>query len=345
MDHEKIDGLFFITDPRFYGWLFNMSDEIKDRGIPMFYWHVWDEWGYADEKTRKGPEFNKPYYSTCDFIGCISKLTHNIVCDLGFKESSQYIPHAVDESVFRSLTKEEILTKKKETLGPNANKVVFFYNSRNARRKRTSDVLVTFKRLLDKVGQDKAFLLMKTDPNDPEGGNLVEVAKILDLTNNQITFIPQGIPAEQLNIFYNISDITVCHSSNEGFGLSCLESLYCGTPVIAMKTGGLQEQPVDEDGNVFGVLVGNTCNSMQGSQQIPYIRDCLATDQQWLDAYLKMFNMTWDERKDLGKKGSESVRRRYSMKNMIDSWDQTIVKYTDLYKQKGNPSRIKVIKV
>lgn len=337
LDSEKIDAIHFTTDPRFYGWLFNMSDELRDRGVPLLYWHVWD-----DEPT---PVYNTPFYKSCDYVGCISKLTHNILLDLGFEKSSGYIPHASNANIFKPLSKEEIWKKRRELLGPNANKFVIFYNSRNARRKKTSDILKTTKELCNEVGQDKVFLFMKTDPSDQEGGNLIEVAKMLNLSPQQIAFAPAGISQEQMALYYNISDVTVCHSSNEGFGLSCQESLYCGTPTIIMKTGGLQEQPVDDlTGEVYGRIIEPVARSLQGSQQIPYIYDDHGADKDWLLAYKEMYNITWDARKELGLRASESVMRRYSMDNMIGSWDSAIQKYVDLYKN-GNPHRVKICKV
>jgi glycosyltransferase involved in cell wall biosynthesis len=336
LNNEKIDGLFFFTDPRFFGWLFNMSDEIKDRGIPMFYNTIWD--------CLPVPTFNKGMYDCCDFLGCISKLTYGVMQGLGLEHKAQYIPHAIDGNIFKPSSKDEVLALRKELLGNNSEKFVFFYNSRNAMRKNTSNVLVTFKALLDKVGQDKAFLLMKTDPNDQEGGNLTEVARMLNLLPSQISFIPNQVPTEQLIKFYNVADATVCHSSNEGFGLSCLESLYCGTPVIVTKTGGLQEQPIDEFGNIYGVIVEPNTNILRGSQQIPYIYDQHASDDRWLGAYEAMFNTTWEQRKEIGAKAAESVRRRYGMDSMVNSWDNALVKHIEQYRH-HNQHRVKFSKV
>ena len=48
--------------------------------------------------------------------------------------------------------------------------------------------------------------------------------------------------------FYNIADVTINISDAEGFGLATLESLSCGTPIIATMTGGLQEQVLGAEG-------------------------------------------------------------------------------------------------
>lgn len=337
LDQEKIDAIHFTTDPRFYGWLFNMADEIRDRGIPLLYWHVWD----ADPV----PVYNKPAYQACDYVGCISKLTHEILLNLGFQNSSGYIPHASNAEIFKPMAKEEILKKREEMLGTNKDKFVIFYNSRNARRKKTSDVLKTFKQLLGRVGEDNAYLLMKTDPHDSEGGDLIKVAEMFGLRHDQITFVPGMVPPEEMAVFYNISDVTVCHSSNEGFGLSCQESLYCGTPTIVLQTGGLQEQPIDDKtGETYGIIISPVARSLQGSQQIPYIFDDHGADLDWLNAYHAMYMMTWDQRKEIGLRASESVRRRYSMEGMVGSWDNVFEKYINQYRH-SNSTRVKISKL
>ena len=45
LSHYKPDALWFMTDPRFYVWLWEMEDEIRDK-IPMIYYHVWDNYPY-----------------------------------------------------------------------------------------------------------------------------------------------------------------------------------------------------------------------------------------------------------------------------------------------------------
>ena len=40
---------------------------------------------------------------------------------------------------------------------------------------------------------------------------------------------------------YNLCDVFVCSSLIESFGLVCLESLFCGVPVVAFNTGGIPD--------------------------------------------------------------------------------------------------------
>ena len=42
---EKIDAVWFMTDPRFYEWLWSVENEIRPV-VPMIYYHVWDNYPY-----------------------------------------------------------------------------------------------------------------------------------------------------------------------------------------------------------------------------------------------------------------------------------------------------------
>jgi len=234
LEVEKPDAIFMFTDPRFYIWLFNMSDEIRDRGIPILYNHVWDAYPV--------PDFNKGFYESVDFLGCISKLTHDIVCKLGLENNSAYIPHAVDENIFKPMEKENLLKQKAFALGENKDKFVVFYNSRNARRKMTSDVVKVFSYLLKAIDKDDAFLLMHCDPHDQEGADLLAVSRMLGLKPHQISFSNKRVPPEQVALFYNIADVTINVSclpagtkilTNNGY--ESIENIKIGENVLTHK--------------------------------------------------------------------------------------------------------------
>ena len=56
---EKPDILWFMTDPRFYAWLWQIEDEVRPM-MPMVYYHVWDNYPY--------PKFNAKFYDSNDLI-------------------------------------------------------------------------------------------------------------------------------------------------------------------------------------------------------------------------------------------------------------------------------------
>ncbi len=314
MRTEKPCMLWFMTDPRFWGWLWEIEDEIRSQ-IPLVYYHVWDNYPY--------PDFNRPFYMSNDHVACISKLTYDIVQNVAPEVDSSYIPHAVDPEIFKKLPKEEIDKVRKQQLPQTENKTVFFWNNRNARRKQSGSLIFWFKDFLDRVGHDKACLIMHTDTKDMHGQDLERIIGHLGLTNGEVIFSTQKISPMHLSLVYNIADCTINVSDAEGFGLATLESLSCETPIIATMTGGLQEQVTDGE-EWFGVGLEPASKSVIGSQDIPYIFEDRLRGDDVVDALEKIYNMSPEEREELGAKGRAHVDKNYSFEKYGQKWVDTI---------------------
>lgn len=48
-------------------------------------------------------------------------------------------------------------------------------------------------------------------------------------------------PPEVIARFHNLAELTVVPSRSEGFGITALEAMGCGTPVVGTNTGALLE--------------------------------------------------------------------------------------------------------
>ncbi len=131
---------------------------------------------------------------------------------------------------------------------------------------------------------------------------------------------------------YNIADCTINISDAEGFGLSTLESLACGTPIIVNMTGGLKEQVTDGE-NWFGIGIEPSSRALIGSQQVPYIHEDRISKEDFLDALNKTYEMTNKERKNLGKAGYDHFKKNYDMKDFAKKWYDVITK---IHKEKGS---------
>lgn len=66
---------------------------------------------------------------------------------------------------------------------------------------------------------------------------LRQLAQSLEVTE-QVRFVG-SVPQERLPVYYAAADLTVMPSTYESFGLVALESMACGTPVVATRVGGL----------------------------------------------------------------------------------------------------------
>jgi len=312
--NERPALLWFMTDPRFYDWLWAIEDEIRPL-IPMVYYHVWDNYPY--------PVFNRKFYLSNDFIATISKVTDDFVKTVAPEVDREYVPHAVDSGVYKRLTDEEMLHYKSKHFGPNDKKVTFFWNNRNARRKQSGSLVWWFKEFLDQVGHDKARLIMHTDPKDPNGPDLEAYVHELGLVSGEIMFSKAKVQPQDLAVMYNLADCVVNISDAEGFGLATLESLSCETPIIVCMTGGLQEQVTDGK-DWFGVGIEPSSKAVIGSQQVPFIYEDRISKEDFLAAMLKIYNMTDKQRHELGKKGRAYVEKNYNFENFHKSWERII---------------------
>jgi len=323
MRNEKPDMLWIMTDPRFYEWLWMIENEIRPL-IPIVYYHVWDNY--------PAPHFNAKYYNSNDYVAAISKVTHDVVQKVSPEVDSSYVPHAVDSDVFKKQDDDKIKSNRekifKDSLldDQDEEKMVFFWNNRNARRKQSGTLIHWFKEFLDKVGHDKAILMMHTDPKDPNGQDLEHILKQLGLTNGEVVLSTVRLDADYIASLYNAADCTVNISDAEGFGLATLESLSCGTPILVNMTGGLQEQVTDGE-NWFGIGIEPCSKAVIGSQQVPYIYEDRLNKEQFLDAMSKMYE-AWKEKSPLYEQWSElgqaHVEKNYNFKTFCDSWVKVI---------------------
>jgi len=305
------DILYFMTDPRYYEWLWQAEDDIRQI-VPMVYYHVWDNYPY--------PLYNKRWYESNDCIASISKVTSDIVQTVAPEVDEKYIPHAVPMEIFKKAPEHKIEEVRKNNPALK-DKLVFFWNNRNARRKQSGTLVYWYKKFLDQdhVDNTKVALLMHTDPTDPNGQPLEHLATELGMVNSEIIFSKGGIPAEDLALMYGLADCTINISDAEGFGLATLESLSCETPIIVNMTGGLQEQVTDGE-NWFGVGIEPASKAIIGSQTVPYIYEDRISESDFIDAMNKIYAMTAEERENLGKLGREHIEKNYNFKDFKQSW-------------------------
>jgi len=321
--NEKPDLLWFMTDPRFFGWLWGIENEIRCH-IPMVYYHVWDNYPY--------PHFNKKFYESTDVIASISKVTHDIVSTVAPDVENHYLPHAVNSDIFVPFSDEEVKNVRKGQWHDDSDRITFFWNNRNARRKMSGSLVHWFNEFAEEVGPDKVRLVMHTDPHDPHGQDLQAILSSLNATDGRILISKEKVPPEHLATFYNMADCTINISDAEGFGLATLESLSCETPIIVNMTGGLQEQ-VTNGTDWFGIGIEPASKAIIGSQQVPYIYEDRVSKEDFIAALRKMYNLTPGERKLMGMKGRQHVLQNYNFGKFKKQWISLIDSIVDRYGQ------------
>lgn len=365
MKLENPDAIMIFTDPRYWVWLFQIENEIRKK-VPLIYLNIWDDY--------PAPLYNEPYYESCDALMSISKQTLNInklvLGDKAKDKVLRYVPHGINENHFFPIEEsmEEkfgALTKFKHVhLDGKKYDYVVLYNARNIRRKCVSDLIAAYALFCDKIGKEKAkkcLLYLHTQAVDENGTDLPAVIDLLcDPEYVNVKISEHRFNVDEMNMMYNMSDIVVLTSSNEGWGLSITEGMMAGKPFIATVTGGMQDQMrfvnendewIDFDENFCSNHFGTYRNngkwafpvfpsniSIVGSVPTPYIFDDRADFRDIAARLRESYDLKMESPeyfKLIGEKAREWVVSDESMmsakkmcENVILTVDETLEKFT-----------------
>ncbi len=141
------------------------------------------------------------------------------------------VPCGVDLSVFRPLDQKSV----RDRLGLNGDKILLYVG--RIEPLKGLDLLVETAAQMD-IGETVRMIVVGADGNGGlELDRVKQLAKERDL-EDQIDFVGQ-VDHTELPLYYTAADVCVVPSYYESFGLVALESMACGTPVVATRVGGL----------------------------------------------------------------------------------------------------------
>ena len=326
---EKPDAIFLITDPRYWAWLFSIENEIR-KEIPIAYLNIWDD--------LPAPYYNQAFYESCDALFGISKQTVNInklvLGDKAKNKIIKYVPHGLNPKVYFPIENKEqdkeFIEFKKQLFKGKEYEFVVFFNSRNIRRKQVPDTILAFRQFVEGLTpeqREKVVLMLHTEHISEHGTDLPAIIETLCPPYCNIIFTEGKYDNKRMNYLYNLSDVQILLTSNEGWGLSLTEALLVGNPIIANVTGGMQDQMrfefedgtwIDFDANfpsnhrgtykkhgewAFPVYPSNI--SIVGSPPTPYIFDDRCRWEDATERLIEVYNLSSEERKARGKAGRE----------------------------------------
>jgi N-acetyl-alpha-D-glucosaminyl L-malate synthase BshA len=139
----------------------------------------------------------------------------------------QVIYNFIDFDRFKKTNKDHF----KKIIAPNGERIVA-HTSNFRKVKRVEDVILIFKKILEKV---PSKLLMIGD--GPERQNCERLSRELGI-DEEVRFLGKQDAIEEL---LAICDLFVIPSESESFGLAALEAMACEVPVISSNSGGLPE--------------------------------------------------------------------------------------------------------
>lgn len=165
----------------------------------------------------------------------ISEIATQAAQDAGLKNSS-YIQIGLNTELWRLPTKEE-----RENVRRNMNldnKFVILTVADNQERKNPIygyDIVSMVK----KSGVPIKHIHV-TRENNPQGMSIRDYAEEVGISND-LMVIERGIGVKELISLYWAADVFLLPTKAEGLGMPILESMACGTPVVATDTGAVTE--------------------------------------------------------------------------------------------------------
>ena len=141
------------------------------------------------------------------------------------------VPCGVDLSVFRPLDQKTA----RDLLGLNGEKILLYVG--RVEPLKGLGLLVETAAQIDSEDGVRMMVVGADANGGQEMDRVKQLAKDRDL-EDQIDFVGQ-IDHTELPLYYNAADVCVVPSYYESFGLVALESMACGTPVVATRVGGL----------------------------------------------------------------------------------------------------------
>ncbi len=168
-----------------------------------------------------------------DGVTAVSRFLHDqTVQALKVKTPIEIIPNFVDTDLFKRSPKSDC---SREMLSPDGSKVIIHISNMRP-VKRLKDVIRVFANL---SGWIKARLVMVGDgPERAAAHRLAEELGVCD----RVMFLGAQ---ESIASLLNCADLAIQPSASESFGLSILEAMSTGVPVISTRCGGPEEVVLD----------------------------------------------------------------------------------------------------
>lgn len=182
------------------------------------------------------PIFNK--------IASFSLFGVSVMNSLGY--SCKFINHSISSSFVNYNNKNGLRDK----FCIDKNSFICLMIGRNncsTDRKAFKENIEGFKLFKDKLQstEKKVYLILHSIVEDSSlgGVNILEIIKKLDIEDDVI-FIPnkfENCNVDYIKDLYNLSDVLLCNSKVEGFGLTSVEAQFCDLPVIVTDCTALAE--------------------------------------------------------------------------------------------------------
>jgi glycosyltransferase involved in cell wall biosynthesis len=190
---------------------------------------------------------SRAIYGRADAFACISRVLERETLDAGVpRERVHFLPNAIDMSRFRPASEVERLARR-QTLDLPPDAVACLFVGRLSREKGLMDLMEAW-RIAQHPERARLGTLLVAGPDmDGHPWNVGPAAREFAVRHglgSSVRFLGSVDPVDPL---LRVADVLVQPSHFEALGLSAVEALASGVPVIASAVGGLLDFVIDDD--------------------------------------------------------------------------------------------------
>jgi len=260
----------------------------------------------------------KTAYENADGVIAVSQPMKTAVQDLYRVpgEKIRVIPNGIDAHLYQPKPNPAHLAIYKI----NPDKPYLLFVGRISRQKGILHLINTIKHLTSEIQVVLCAGAADTEEIGREMEEKIKEARAQSL--NEIIWVRQWMPRDHLISLYSHASVFVCPSVYEPFGIINLESMACGTPVVASAVGGIPEVVVHgETGWLVSFTPRGTPDSQQWEPQDPekFSRD--------LAAAVNKLVFSPEKLRTMGLKARQRVEERFSWVSIAR---QTLTFYQEL---------------
>ncbi len=186
--------------------------------------------------------FFKKLFRVTDHVQAISSYLADWAKDMGATCPITVVPNGVDSSLFSREVSIAEASEAKQFLGKDEGKVLIITTSRLVVKNAVADIISS----LQYLPQNVIFACLGQGHLEGELKQLVSKLKL----DERVRFIGQ-VPNHELPRYLQVADMFIRPSLSEGLGISFLEAMAAGVPVIATPVGGIPEFLVDGETGLF----------------------------------------------------------------------------------------------
>lgn len=177
-----------------------------------------------------------------DVVTGLSKFLLERAAKKGYRRKSILVPNGVDLSVFTKEVGVDVQNNLKNELGKKDGDIFLVTSSRLVHKNAIDDVISA---LVD-LPKNIYFIIMGIGELLPKLQKQARDLGVLD----RVKFLGR-VPNEDLPKYFSVCDIFIRASRSEGFGISFVEAMAAGLPVIATPVGGIPDFLDDRKTGLF----------------------------------------------------------------------------------------------